>query len=136
MVETLKEIMDFIETSKQEVGGSVAKAVVWAHNSHLGDASATDAAKNKEVNIGQLVREKWGKEDTFNIGFTTYTGTVSAADEWDGDVKAMNVNQGMAGSYEELFHSVGKEEFLLLFRSNVTGIKIDKELGTCQTVKV
>jgi erythromycin esterase-like protein len=128
MVETLKEIMDFIETSKQEVGGSVAKAVVWAHNSHLGDASATDAAKNKEVNIGQLVREKWGKEDTFNIGFTTYTGTVSAADEWDGDVKAMNVNQGMAGSYEELFHSVGKEEFLLLFRSNVTGIKIDKEL--------
>jgi erythromycin esterase-like protein len=77
MVETLKEIMDFIETSKQEVGGSVAKAVVWAHNSHLGDASATDAAKNKEVNIGQLVREKWGKEDTFNIGFTTYTGTLT-----------------------------------------------------------
>lgn len=48
MVETLKEIMDFIETSKQEVGsGSVAKAVVWAHNSHLGDASATDASKSK-----------------------------------------------------------------------------------------
>lgn len=66
------------------------------------------------------------------ILFFVTIGTVSAADEWDGDVKAMDVNKGMAGSYEELFHSIGKDEFMLLFRSNVTGIKIDKELGTCQ----
>jgi len=130
MVDTLKDIMTFVEKSKKEVGStSVAKAVVWAHNSHLGDASYTESSRSREVNIGQLVRKEWGLQNTYNVGFTTYTGTVSAADEWDGDVRTKKVNPGLSGSYEELFHSVGQDEFMLLFRVNDgSGIKVDKEL--------
>jgi erythromycin esterase-like protein len=88
------------------------RVVVWAHNSHLGDASATEMGRSGEWNVGQLIRERW-KEQVCNIGFSTYAGTVTAATEWDGAAETKRVRPGMPGSYEELFHEVGIERFLL-----------------------
>jgi erythromycin esterase-like protein len=92
--------------------GRPARMVIWAHNSHLGDARATQMGDQGELNLGQLMRERHGKE-TFNLGFTTYTGTVIAAREWDEPGKKRRVRPGMPGSYEALFHEVGLPGFLL-----------------------
>jgi erythromycin esterase-like protein len=97
--------------------GPDAKAIVWAHNSHLGDARATGMGRARgELNLGQLCREAWG-DDVRNIGCSTYTGTVAAADEWDGDMRVKRVRPGMKGSYEELMHRAGEERFLLDLRA-------------------
>ncbi|KAI3430472.1 hypothetical protein D9Q98_005067 [Chlorella vulgaris] len=81
------------------------KLILWAHNSHLGDASATDMGQRRgEINIGQLMRQEFGAKAVFNIGFTTHTGTVSAADDWDTPVQLKAVRKSMPGSYEHLFH--------------------------------
>ncbi len=92
--------------------GRPARMVVWAHNSHLGDARATQMADQGELNLGQLLRERHGKE-TFNVGFTTYTGTVIAAREWDQPGLRRQVRRALPGSYEALFHEVGLGDFLL-----------------------
>jgi erythromycin esterase-like protein/predicted phosphoribosyltransferase len=94
--------------------GSPAKIVVWAHNSHLGDARATETAARGELNIGQLVRERH-QGDCRLIGFTTYTGTVTAADDWDGPAERKWVRPALAGSVEELLHEAGEGDFLLPF---------------------
>jgi erythromycin esterase-like protein len=86
---------------------------VWAHNSHLGDASATGMAEQGEWNVGELMRQRWGDE-VFSLGFTTYEGTVRAADEWDEPGHVKRVRPGLPGSWEELFHEVGHDSFLLL----------------------
>ncbi|WP_233548437.1 protein-L-isoaspartate(D-aspartate) O-methyltransferase [Aurantiacibacter zhengii] len=93
--------------------GENAKAVVWAHNSHIGDARATDmGAVRGEHNIGQLARERWG-DDVALIGFGTHGGTVSAANDWDGERETMRVNPSRRDSYERLCHDSGVERFLL-----------------------
>jgi erythromycin esterase-like protein len=79
MVETLGALVDHLD---QYAGHNRAKVVVWARNSHLGDARATEMGETGELNVGQLVRERWGQE-TVSIGFSTYTGPVTAADDWD-----------------------------------------------------
>jgi erythromycin esterase-like protein len=76
-----------------------AKVVVWAHNSHLGDARATEAARRGELNLGQLVRAQ-----AYLIGFSTYSGTVTAAQDWGGDAERMQVRPALPGSYEQLLH--------------------------------
>jgi len=93
--------------------GPKSKIVVWAHNSHLGDARATEMGQRGELNLGQLVRQRYEKEATL-IGFTTYTGTVTAASGWDSPAERKHVNPGLAGSYETLFHQTGIPNFLLL----------------------
>jgi erythromycin esterase-like protein len=98
------------------------KLVVWAHNSHLGDARATDVAQQGELNVGQLARERWGDE-CFNIGFSTYTGSVTAADDWDGPAKRKTVNPGLPDSYETLFHDVQIPQFLLILRGAADAIE-------------
>ncbi|GAQ77705.1 hypothetical protein KFL_000020660 [Klebsormidium nitens] len=109
MFNTLKALIAHCE----RLSGSPARTVVWAHNSHLGDARATDMSwRRKELNVGQLVREHY-KEKAFNIGFSTYTGTVTAAYDWGEPAHCMKVNQGMAGSFERLFHKVSPSRFLL-----------------------
>ena len=80
-----------------------AKIIVWAHNSHLGDARATQMSERGELNLGQLVHEHFGKE-AVSIGFTTYDGTVTAASDWDGPAERKNVRPGHPESYEALFH--------------------------------
>jgi erythromycin esterase-like protein len=92
--------------------GIPAKIVVWAHNSHLGDARATDFGAHGELNLGQLAKERYGK-DAFSLGFTTYAGTVSAASRWDAPVERKVVRPGMRGSYEALFHGLGIDRFYL-----------------------
>jgi erythromycin esterase-like protein len=88
------------------------KIVLWAHNSHLGDARATQMSEAGEVNVGQLVRERYGREAVL-VGFTTYQGTVTAASEWDGIAERKTVRPALPESYEALFHEVGIPRFLL-----------------------
>ncbi len=92
--------------------GGEGKVVVWAHNSHLGDARATESHLRGEWNLGQLMREHAGKE-TLLVGFTTYTGHVSAASEWDAEVEHKWVRPALADSYEHLFHTTGLDRFFL-----------------------
>jgi erythromycin esterase-like protein len=89
-----------------------AKIIVWAHNSHLGDARATQMGERGELNLGQLVREHFGKE-AVSIGFTTYDGTVTAASDWNGPAERKNVRPGHPDSYEALFHEVDVPNFFL-----------------------
>jgi erythromycin esterase-like protein len=108
MFDTLTHLLDW--------RGENAKAVVWAHNSHIGDASATDmGAARDEINIGQLCREKFGS-DAVLIGFGTDRGTVAAADDWDGAMKIKEVRPSHPESYEYLCREAGIGRFLLDFR--------------------
>jgi erythromycin esterase-like protein len=85
--------------------GQRSKVVVWAHNSHLGDARATEMGAHGELNLGQLVRQRYGR-DAITIGFSTYTGTVTAAADWDALAERKRVRPALADSYEALFHTV------------------------------
>jgi erythromycin esterase-like protein len=107
MMETLDALIAW--TEKQT---GYARAIVWAHNSHLGDARATQMGDWGELNLGQLARERHG-DKTFLIGFTTHTGTVTAAREWDEPAERRQVTPSLQGSYEHLFHETGFERFVL-----------------------
>ena len=108
MAETLAAVLDHLQRT-----GRAAKAVVWAHNSHLGDARFTEMGEGGELNVGQLARERFGG-DAVNVGFTTHTGTVTAASEWDAPAERKRVRPSLPGSYEALLHEVGIPRFLLL----------------------
>jgi erythromycin esterase-like protein/adenine/guanine phosphoribosyltransferase-like PRPP-binding protein len=84
--------------------GSRAKIAVWEHNSHLGDARATEMGQRGELNVGQLTREKYGSEAVL-VGFTTHHGTVTAASDWGKPAERKRVRPALAGSYEALFHA-------------------------------
>jgi erythromycin esterase-like protein len=102
-----------------EARGPNARAVVWAHNSHIGDASKTEmGVERDELNIGQLCRERFGK-DAALIGFGTHTGTVACADDWDEPMQVKRVSPSMAGSYERLAHEAGIGRCLLDLRDGV-----------------
>ena len=92
--------------------GRSGKIVVWAHNSHLGDARATEMSVRGEINLGQLVRERYPGESV-SIGFTTFDGTVTAASEWDAPAEHKDVRPAMRGSVEDVMHRTGLERFLL-----------------------
>ncbi|CAF0880466.1 unnamed protein product [Rotaria sordida] len=118
--------------------GPDTKAIIWAHNSHIGDARETSSRRAREVNIGQLVRERFGIANTFNIGFTTYTGTVTAADNWDMDPNFKHIRPSLDESVEFLLHEAlindstmtNDGQYFLLFRSNNPSVNISKELHT------
>ena len=107
MMDTLDALTEW--TSRR---AGYARAVVWAHNSHLGDARATQMSDWGELNLGQLARERRGTA-AFLLGFTTHTGTVTAAREWDGPAERRQVVPSIAGSYEHLFHQTGIDRFAL-----------------------
>jgi len=111
---------------------SEPKCILWAHNSHMGDASQTDVNSRGEFNIGQLIRERLALQNTFNIGFSTYNGTVTAATNWDEPAQLKDVNPALPSSYEDLFHRYAEEEsnsdFYLLFRSNNPAVKVNEKL--------
>lgn len=88
--------------------GSNTKAVIWAHNSHLGDARATQMGDWGEINVGQLIRERHPLQ-SYLIGFSTYEGTVTAASEWGGEAERMRVRPGLRDSYEEFFHGLSQQ---------------------------
>ena len=107
MAETLEELLTHLRER-----GQAPKVVVWAHNSHLGDARATEIGEDGELNLGQLVREKHGSDSKL-IGLTTYAGTVVAATDWGEPGRLRRVRPALTGSYEHLFHQTGMERFFL-----------------------
>jgi protein-L-isoaspartate(D-aspartate) O-methyltransferase len=105
MFETLEQILD--------ARGAGSKAVVWAHNSHIGDARHTDMGRARnEINLGQLCRERFGEQAAL-IGLGTYEGEVAAASDWDEEMEIKTVLPGLKGSYEQIMHETGRPRFLL-----------------------
>lgn len=96
----------------RRAGGGTGRIVVWAHNSHLGDARATEMGLRGEWSLGQLVREA-APQEALLVGFTTYTGHVAAASRWDGEVERKAVRPALPGSYEHLFYSTRLDRFFL-----------------------
>jgi erythromycin esterase-like protein len=106
MADTLDALVDYLERTY-----GATKAVVWAHNSHVGDAVATQMGDAGELNIGQLVRSRHPRRALL-VGFTTYSGTVTAASDWGGPAERKRVRPALSGSWEELFHEWGVQRFL------------------------
>src|SRR5204863_1424130 len=107
----IMETLQVLLAHNRQAAGD-ARAVVWAHNSHLGDARATQMGDGGELNLRQLVREAYGTQARL-IGFSTHTGTVTAASNWDEPAQRKRVRPSLAGSYERLFHDVGIGQFQL-----------------------
>jgi protein-L-isoaspartate(D-aspartate) O-methyltransferase len=107
MFETFKTLLNFY--------GPDSKAVVWAHNSHIGDASATEMASRGEHNLGQLCRKEFGKQ-CYLVGFGTHAGRVAAASDWDGPMQIKEVVPSLPGSYERTCHDAGVSSFMLSLR--------------------
>jgi erythromycin esterase-like protein len=119
MAQTLNALLDFLGRDR-----AAPKVVVWAHNSHLGDARATEMSRRGELNVGQLVRQRWESRCVL-IGFTTFDGTVTAADDWDAPAKQQTVRPALPGSYERLFHDAEIGDFaLLLSSSRETAVRV------------
>jgi erythromycin esterase-like protein len=109
MADTLTELMEFLGHTSP---ARTPRVVVWAHNSHIGDARATSMGEGGELNIGQLARERFGAS-AFLIGQTTFNGTVTAASSWDGPAARKRVRDGLPGSIERLLHDAGLERAIL-----------------------
>jgi erythromycin esterase-like protein len=122
MAETLDELVAHLERTS-----GPAKVVVWAHNSHLGDERATELAQAGQINLGQLMRERYGDE-TLLVGFTTYAGTVTAASEWGGPAERKRVRRALPGSWEELLHQRDVGRFLL-DPSGLPGRRLERAIG-------
>lgn len=97
-----------------ELYGSDSKIIVWEHNTHVGDARYTDMAAGGMVNVGQLVRETFGQNNVYIVGFGSYKGTVIAADDWGAPIETMRVPPAQKGSWEEVLHRSGAENKILL----------------------
>jgi len=111
MFETLNHVLDAHSPD--------SRAVVWAHNSHIGNAAATEMGQSRnELNLGQLCREKFGS-DAALVGFGTHHGTVAAAHDWDGPMEIMRVRPAREDSYEYPMHQAGQPRFLLDLRPGV-----------------
>lgn len=121
MTQTAKRLLDF--------HGPGSKLIVWAHNTHVGDARYTDMAAGGMINIGQLLREQLGEDKVYAVGFGSYSGTVIAADEWGASIEAMKVPQAQKGSWEELLHREGAENKLLLSSELKANESLTKSIG-------
>ena len=108
MADTLDELLRYLG----DRSGVRARVAVWAHNSHLGDARATEMGERGELNLGQLMRERHG-DDVRSIGFTTFDGTVTAASNWDAHSERKAVRPALAGSIESVMHDVGIPQFIM-----------------------
>jgi erythromycin esterase-like protein len=119
MFDTLNMILDAKPNSK---------AIVWAHNSHIGNAAFTDMGmRREELNIGQLCKEKWDAKARL-IGFGTHTGTVAAADDWDEPMQIKKVRPSLPESYERASHDAGLPRFLLDLREGEVGRQLREAL--------
>jgi len=130
MMDTLERLMDF---HNQENNIKKPKAIVWAHNTHIGDARFTDMAQSGMINIGQLVREKKGIQNTVLVGFSTYSGTVIAAEEWGAKMEIMNVPPAIEGSWDNLLHNLNndsnnrKKDKIIIFERDDAAKIVSKE---------
>jgi erythromycin esterase-like protein len=117
MAETLDALSRYLSRDGQQ-----AKIVVWEHNSHIGDASATEMGRMGEWNVGELARKAYGG-DTCLIGFSTYDGWVTAASEWDGEAERKRVRPGMPDSYEHVLHQAGIDRYFLPLRTRSDAVE-------------
>jgi erythromycin esterase-like protein len=122
MAETLEELVIHLDRTSGRT-----RVVVWEHNSHLGDNRATELGQTGQLNVGQLVRERHGDEALL-VGFSTYTGTVTAASDWGGPAERKNVRRALPGSWEELFHQQDTAAFLLV-PVRVPGRRLERAIG-------
>jgi erythromycin esterase-like protein len=106
MQETLERLLDF--------HGRDSKAIIWAHNTHIGDASATDMANEGMYNIGELSRRHFGSNEVVLVGFGSYKGTVIAGKSWGADMEVMQVPEAITGSWEDMLHETGPGNKLVL----------------------
>lgn len=118
----MAETLDALAQHLAHAGGKPAKIVVWEHNSHIGDARATEVGGQGELNVGQLARERYGDQVRL-IGFSTYQGTVTAASDWDGPAERKRVRPALTGSYEEAFHQAGIARFMLPLRDRGRAVR-------------
>jgi erythromycin esterase-like protein/predicted phosphoribosyltransferase len=123
MAATLDALVGHLERRR----GGPAKVVVWAHNSHLGDARATELGQAGELNVGQLVRERYGG-DALLVGFSTYTGMVTAASDWGGEAERKHVRPALDGSWEELLHRMSVPD-LMIGTGGMEGRRLERAVG-------
>ena len=107
MVEAINELRKYY--------GEETKIIVWEHNTHIGDASETSMKNEQMINVGQVIREQYGKENTYAIGFGTYEGTVIAADQWGDPFEIIKVPPAKLTKWEGQLHAAGAEDKVLLF---------------------
>ncbi|QAU34753.1 erythromycin esterase family protein [Janthinobacterium sp. 17J80-10] len=132
-----RHMADTLEALSQHLshgGGKPARIVVWEHNSHIGDARATDMGEHGEWTLGQLAREAYADEAVL-VGFTTHHGTVTAASDWDAPAERKRVRPALAGSIEDAFHHSGVPRFLLPLRTAkaaaqaLAGRRLERAIG-------
>jgi erythromycin esterase-like protein len=120
MMDTLQQLDRHLSAQR----GRPARIVVWAHNSHLGDARATDSRERGQWNLGQLVREAERKRgESFLLGFTTHTGVVAAASDWDMPVEFKSIVPSRPDSIERLLHDTGLDRFMLPLSASSAALK-------------
>jgi protein-L-isoaspartate(D-aspartate) O-methyltransferase len=117
MFQTLKTLLEFY--------GSASKAIIWAHNSHIGDAAATELFFRGELNLGHLCRKEFGSL-VYSVGFGTYRGTVAAASAWDGPIEIKTVLPALPESYEGICHRSGVPSFFLNLRQAAMAGELEK----------
>ena len=128
MASTLEALVAHLEGRR-----GTSKVVVWAHNSHVGDARATAMGSRGELNIGQLARQRYG-EDAFLIGFSTYDGHVSAASNWGGPVERKRVRPARVDSHEALLHEASIADFWLATKDlapdeQLSALRLERAIG-------
>ncbi len=121
MVETLERLMGH--------HGKRARAIVWEHNTHVGDARATDMAEAGVVNVGQLVREHHAPDDVVLVGFGSYEGSVIAGRYWGAQMQRMRVPPAREGSYERAFHEAGERDKLIVFPDSASVGPLGRQRG-------
>lgn len=124
MVETLDELM-----KHHEHHGNVPKGIIWEHNTHIGDARFTDMLESGEMNVGQLVRERYGEDEVVLVGFSSYQGSVVASRRWEAPMQVMPCPPGREGSWEELLHRIGPDNKLLIFAPHFASDEMLEERG-------
>jgi erythromycin esterase len=111
MMDTLERLINYHHDQNNNTNKNKSKAIVWAHNTHIGDARFTDMNRSGMINLGQLVRQKRGVDNTVLIGFSTYSGTVIAAKEWGKKMETMNVPPAIEGSWDKILHDIDYREY-------------------------
>jgi erythromycin esterase-like protein/predicted phosphoribosyltransferase len=122
MTQTLESLVAHLEART-----GPTRVAVWEHNSHLGDNRATELGEAGQLNVGQLIRERHAHE-AVSVGFTTYTGTVTAASDWGGPAERRHVRRALPGSWEEFFHDQGVPAFVI-DTGEVNGRRLERAIG-------
>ena len=121
MAQTLDRLMD--------LHGKNSKAIVWEHNTHVGDAKYTDMSRSGETNVGELVRKTYGEKNVFIVGFGSYQGTVVAAKKWGGDIEVMNVPAAQEGSWEHMLHQLSVPDKIIFSKELKDNRGLNKWIG-------